>query len=54
MALLSSQEGNQASRRVDGGIVRSFSSCGKKPRFTSICDGDLRELLMVPMESQEY
>ena len=51
---LESWEGNLASRRIEGGISRSFSSCSRKPRFPSICDGDLRELFMVPMGSQVY
>ena len=38
----------------DGGISWFFSSCGRKPWVSSTCDGDLRELLMVPMGSQEY
>ena len=28
---LESRQGNLASRRVEGGISRSFSSCGRKP-----------------------
>ena len=51
---LESRQGNRASRCIEGGISRSFSSCSRKPRFPSICDGDLRELLMVPMGRQEY
>ena len=51
---LESRHGNQASRRVEGGISRSFSNCGRKPWIPSTCDSDLRELLMVPMGSQEY
>ena len=51
---LESRQGNRASRCIEGGISRSFSSCSRKPRFPSICDGDLRELLMVPMGSQVY
>ena len=27
-------------------------SCGRKPWVSSTCDGDLRELLFVPIESQ--
>ena len=52
IALESWQE-NRASIRVEGGISRSFSSCGRKLWVPSSCDGDLRELLMVPMGSQE-
>ena len=44
-ALLSSHE---------RGISRSFLSCGRKPWVSSTCDGDLRELLIVPIGSQEY
>ena len=51
---LESWQGNQASRRFEGGISRSFSSCGMKPWVSWTCDGDLRELLRVPVESQEY
>ena len=51
---LESRQGNRASRRVEGGISRSFSSCGMKPWVSWTCDGDLRELLCVPMGSQEY
>ena len=49
-----SQQGNQASRRIEGGITSSFSRCSRKPWVPSTCDSDLRELLMVPMGSQEY
>ena len=51
---LESRQGNWASRRVEGGISRSFSSCGRKPWVPLTCDSDLRELLMVPMGGQEY
>ena len=51
---LESQEGNRESRRVEGGILRSFLSWGRKPWVPSTCDGDLRELLIVPIGSQEY
>ena len=51
---LESRQGNQASKPVEGGISRSFSRCGRKPWFPSICDGEIRELLRVPMGSQEY
>ena len=47
-------QGNGASRHVEGGISRSFSSCSRKPWVPSTCDGDFRELLMVPMGYQEY
>ena len=49
-----SQQGNQASRRIEGGITSSFSRCSRKPWVPSTCDSDLRELLMVPMGSHEY
>ena len=49
-----SLQGNPASRRVDGGLSRSFSSCGRKPWVFSTCDGDLRELLVVLIGIQEY
>ena len=52
--VLESWQGNRASRRIEGGNSRSFSSCGRKPWVPSNCDGDLRELLMVPMGSQVY
>ena len=51
--VLESRQGNQASGRIDGGISRSFSSCRRKPWVPSNYDGDLREILMVPMGSQE-
>ena len=44
-----SQQGNQDSRRVEGGISMSFSSCGTKPWVLSTCDGDLKELFSVSM-----
>ena len=34
--------------------MTSFSSCSRKPWVHSTCDGDLRELLRVPMRSQVY
>ena len=51
---LESRQGNGASRLIEGGISRSFSSCGRKPWAPSTCDSDLRELLMMPMGCQEY
>ena len=51
---LESQQGHRVSRRIEGGSSRSFSSCGRKIWVPSTCDGDLRELLRVPMGSQEY
>ena len=51
---LESQEGNRESRRVEGGILRSFLSWGRKPWVPSTCDGDLRELLKLSIGSKEY
>ena len=51
---LKSRQGNQASGHIEGGKLRSFSSCGRKHWFPLTCDGDDRELLMGPMVSQEY
>ena len=51
---LESWQGNWASSRVEGGISRSFWNCGRNPCVSSTCDGDLRELLRVPMGSQVY
>ena len=51
---LESQQGNLASRCVEGGILRSFSNCSRKPWVRSSCDGDLTELLRVPMGNQKY
>ena len=50
---LNSLQGNPASRRAEGAFSSSFSSCGRKPWVSSTCDGDLRELLIVPIGSQE-
>ena len=50
---LESRQWNQASRHFEGGISRSFSSCGRKPWVPLTCDTDLRELLMMPMGNQE-
>ena len=50
---LQSWRGNRASICAEGGISRSFLICGRKLWVPSSCDGDLRELLMVPMGSQE-
>ena len=51
---LKSRQDNQVSRCIEGGVSMSFSSCDRKTWVPSTCDGDLRELLMVPMGSQEY
>ena len=51
---LESWQGNPASRRVEGGISWSFLSFGRKPWVPSTCACDLRELLRVPMGSEEY
>ena len=50
---LKSRQGNRALRCFEGGISRSFSSWGRKPWVPYTCDSDFRELLMVPMGSQE-
>ena len=47
-------KGNRASRCFEGGISRYLLSCGKKPCVPSTCDNQFRELLRVPMGSQEY
>ena len=47
---LESLQGNPASRCAEGGILRSFSSSGRKPCVCSTCDGDLRELLLCLLE----
>ena len=47
---LESLQGNPASRCAGGGILRSFSSCDRKPCVCSTCDGDLRELLLCLLE----
>ena len=51
---LESRQENQSSRHVEGGLASFFSKCGRKPLVPSTCDHDIRELLMVPMGSQEY
>ena len=51
---LESRYGNQASRRIEEGISRSFSSFGRKLWVSSICDGEFRELVSVPIRSQGY
>ena len=51
---LESWFGNPASRRIEAGLSRSFSGCGRKPWVPSTCAGDLRELLRVPLRSQGY
>ena len=47
---LESLQGNPVSRCAEGGILRSFSSCVRKPCVCSTCDGDLRELLLCLLE----
>ena len=47
--VLESQQGNQASIHVEGGISRSFLGCGRKFWVPSSCISDL----MVPMGNQE-
>ena len=51
---LESWEVNRASRQVEEGLSRAFSSCGRKPRVPSTCACDRRELLRVPLKSQAY
>ena len=51
---LESWEVNRASRHVEEGLSRAFSSCGRKPRVPSTCACDCRELLRVPLRSQAY
>ena len=50
---LGSRQGNRASIGRKGGLSGSFSCCGRKLWGPSSCDSDFRELLMVPMGSQE-
>ena len=45
---------NRASRRVEEGLSRSFSGCGRKPCVPLTCAGGLRKLLRVPLRSQGY
>ena len=46
VSLLSSHgRGIPSSRRVEDGLLRSFSGCGRIPCVPSTCAGDLRELL---------
>ena len=49
---LESWEGTRASRRVEEGLSRSFSGCGRKPSFPSTSAGDLRELARVPLRCE--
>ena len=51
---IDSLQGNLASRCTKGAFSSSFSSCGRITWVSSTCDGDLRELLIVPIGSQEY
>ena len=39
--VLESRQWNQASRHIEGGISKSFSSFSKKPWVPSTCDGNL-------------
>ena len=50
---LESRQSNRASIHDEGGISRSFLSCGRKLWGPSSCQGDLRELLLVPIGIQE-
>ena len=45
--------GDRASRHVEGGISRFFSCSGRNTWVPSTWDGDLWDLLMVPVGSQE-
>ena len=49
---LESWEGTRASRRVEEGLLRSFSGCSGKPSFPSTSAGDLRELASVPLRGE--
>ena len=49
-----SRQEKRASRSIELGISRSFSSCGRKLWVPSTCDSDFRERLRVPMGSQGY
>ena len=49
---LESREGTRASRRVEGGLSRSFSGGGGKPSCPSPSAGDLRELARVPLRGE--
>ena len=51
---LESREGTRASRRVEEGLSRFFSGCGRKPWVPSSCSRDISELLRVPLRSQGY
>ena len=51
---LESREGTRASRRVEEGLSRSFSGCGRKHSFPSTSAGDLRGLPRVPLRGQGY
>ena len=51
---LESWWGNQASRHVEEGLSRSYTGCSRIPWFPSTFVGDFRELLRVPLRSQEY
>ena len=45
---LEALQGKRASSRVEGIISLFFSSSGQKLGFLSSCDGDLRDLLVLP------
>ena len=51
---LESRQGNRASIHVEWRISRGFLSYSRKPWIPLNCEGDLRELLMVPVVSQKY
>ena len=41
-------------KRVEEGLSRSFSGCGRKPWVPLTCASELRELLRVPLRGQGY
>ena len=48
---LESWHGNQASRRIEEGLSRSFSGWGRKSWVPSTCAVNLMELLRMPLRS---
>ena len=51
---LESREGTRASKRVEEGLLRSFSGGGGKPSFPSTSAGDYRELTRVPLRGSFF
>ena len=49
---LESWEGTRASRRIEEGLLRSFSGCSGKPSFPPSSAGDLRKLPRVPLRGE--